>query len=158
MMSALGHFMKDEESLGALIGIDDGEGVVALYNLIGCAFVTLLDALDRAGQLKEDSEFRDLGLVMSIYLDWSEGMPGYGIDTEIMVDDEDGLDWRELIVVYSKKAGIDLSARGCHSVTKCLEDVDMAELGALKGKAKAGRWKWNKRVSIAFVIDLRRLR
>lgn len=42
--------------------------VGGLTGLIGCAFLSTLNALDIIDQIKADSEFRDLGLVMAMYL------------------------------------------------------------------------------------------
>lgn len=73
VLAALGHWFQQEVVLMTWSHIDDGPRVNALVQLIGVAFLTGLDAIDHAGQLKPGSTFPDLGLVMSIYLAWYVG-------------------------------------------------------------------------------------
>lgn len=47
---------------------DAGEGLCDTNRLIGCAFITVLNEIDRAGQLKPNYGYRDLASVMSLYL------------------------------------------------------------------------------------------
>lgn len=49
-------------------------------HVVETALVTSLEHVDRAGELKQDSEYRDLGLVMAIVLRWSceaQWLPGF---------------------------------------------------------------------------------
>jgi hypothetical protein len=43
---------------------EDAEKTCELIGLIGCALLTVLSAIDRAGQLKPNSRFLDLALVI----------------------------------------------------------------------------------------------
>ena len=86
VVATLGHWMLGPDICQTMLQVDDGERIVTLISVFGCLLLTALDAVDRAGKLKSDSEFRDLGLVMSIYLEWSDGLDAYGVDE---------LEWRE---------------------------------------------------------------
>ena len=142
VMSMLGHWVKQTATMGeilmTIIGVDDGARASQLMGLFGCAFLTVLDVVDRAGKLNKESEFRDLGLVMSIYLDWASGLEDYGID-------DDDLSWRKNVVAYAKKANIDLATVGCHGTAKNLEKYK--KVHALKAASKADIWGWKKAVS-----------
>ncbi len=111
---------------------EDGEHVCDCYGLIGCAFLTALNALDIAGELKPESKFQDLALVISYFLAWSEDMDTYGVEedkdgdkegkwyedvdpdeAEKSIDKSGGFDWRKQVVAYAKKSGVD-PAKGVH--------------------------------------------
>jgi len=79
-----------------LISIDDGEGVCKLIELTGCMLVTALEAIDKAGELKQQSRIRDLGLVMSLYLEWAWNLEDYGIG------EEGECGWRKDVVAYAR--------------------------------------------------------
>lgn len=103
------------ENIMEMTGVDDGDRTNDFIALLGRAFLTALHAVDRAGRLTKDSELRDLGLVMSLYLEWSHGLEDYGLN------ENDDMPWREHILAYAKKAGIDLKAVGCNSMSRVLE-------------------------------------
>ena len=113
IMSGLGRWMHQEEVLQTIIHVEDGERACELVGLFGCAFLTALDCVDKAGKLTKDSELRNLGLVMSIYLSWSFDLEDYGIEGECV-------EWRKSVIAYAKRADIDLEATGYHSVQKVL--------------------------------------
>ncbi|KAH8655315.1 hypothetical protein BX600DRAFT_515146 [Xylariales sp. PMI_506] len=95
-----------KEDLDPLMGIDDGYRLNEIAVLIGRAFLTTLNELDRANKFKSGSSIRDLALVMSLDLQWygeMEGLPG-----------DDDLDWPKQIVAYAKKAGFDFSSQGSY--------------------------------------------
>ena len=97
---AFAHWVKMSQ-LAPLGMIDDGVRLAETVELAGRAFLSMLNALDRAGQLKPDSEFKDLGLVMGLFAT----IPGYFGDSY----DEDELDWGRHILEYAKDKEIDLS-------------------------------------------------
>ena len=143
--------LHNGENVMLWLSSDDGEGVQILYNLVGRAFLTVLDAIDREGELKAGSAYQDLGLVMSIYLAWSDAMPSYGTEGEsVDAGNEEGDDWRRTTVACAKKGGIDLEASGCKAGAECVQDEggELTGIEPLKGKAKVGRRKWPKYVSI----------
>ena len=72
-------FWLCNDNLEEVINVDDGDRVDALVALMGRMFNTALHAIDRAGNLTKNFEFRDLGLVMTMYLEWSHGLGDYGL-------------------------------------------------------------------------------
>ncbi|ORY60957.1 uncharacterized protein BCR38DRAFT_412060 [Pseudomassariella vexata] len=98
-VAAIAHWLYLEEP-GPWMAIDDGDRMNATVGLIGKAFVSALNDLDRSGMLKSDSATKVRGLVMSVCLEWLEGLDDYGVDEELA--------WRKEIVVYAKKADINL--------------------------------------------------
>lgn len=144
IVTAVGQWLSSDlgqfGDLMTLIGIDDGERVCQRMKVVGCMFLSALDAIDHAGALKVSSRFRDLGLVMSLYLNWSWGLEDYG------VGDDGECEWRRAIVAYAKKAGIDLLQEGAGSdFRRAFEEY--GRVPPLKSSAKVGRWKWPKTVS-----------
>lgn len=139
-LAALGHWVQFDNSavLMDVIHVDDGPRVNQLAALMGCAFLTCLDFVE--------SEILDLGLVMSIWLDWSRGLGDYGVEET---------DWRKDVVAYAKKGGIDLTQTGCSAAGQAMRGLERT--APLEGQAKAGRWKWPSSVSAvmsAFVTIL----
>lgn len=126
-----------------VMGVDDGERFDQLMALAGCAFLTALDTIERMGWLKPGSEIADLGLVMSVWLQWLDESSGG-------VGDDDGTDWREGVVGYAKRAGTDLEKEGCSATGQALKEIE--DVPDLKGAAKAGRWKWPKNVSCSCTL------
>lgn len=79
--------------------IDHGERLEKFITLLGRAYLTMLNSLDRAKKLGPDSEFRDIGLVSGLYMAVSE----------IFGDsyDSDTLDWKLYIQDYMEANKID---------------------------------------------------
>lgn len=104
-----------------------------------------LNELDVAGLLKPDTQVKDLGLVISMYIYWSHDLEAYGIDADKAVD------WRKDVIGYAKEAGIDLAAAGLFGTEKRLASLEekYGEMPATKGDGKADRWGWKKAVSRA---------
>ncbi|KAK5682264.1 hypothetical protein LTS10_005390 [Elasticomyces elasticus] len=146
VVSAVAHWLDSEVSLGeptvmVLIGTDDGDGVCERVKAAGCMFLTALDAVEREGELQARSErFRDLELVMSLWLNWSWGLDEY------CIGQEGECEWQRSIVGYAKAHDRDLSESGggvglpCRKVLYALRDIEPLKAG---GK-KAGRWHWPK--------------
>jgi hypothetical protein len=124
------------------LGHDDGEKASKTLGLIGCAFLTMLDELDRAGHLKPDSQFRDLSLVMCLTHKWA--------DTQDALEDED-LAWAGTVVAYAGKSGIDLESTPLRGAKELIESVDENADEDL-GKAKADRWARRKQVFHASLL------
>lgn len=142
IMAALGHWMLHGNIpfnvCQRMIHVDDGERICDLIGLFGCAFLTTLDSLDRAGKLKKDSDIRDLGLIISLYLEWSWGLPDYGIEG-------DSVAWRKSVVGYAKKDKVDLKATGCCGITDFAKRYNAVQ--PPKVTRKADRWDWHATVS-----------
>jgi hypothetical protein len=124
------------------LGHDDGEKASKTLGLIGCAFLTMLDELDRAGHLKPDSQFRDLSPVMCLTHKWA--------DTQDALEDED-LAWAGTVVAYAGKSGIDLESTPLRGAKELIESVDENADEDL-GKAKADRWARRKQVFHASLL------
>ena len=106
--------------------------------MIGCAILTMLNELDRAEHLKPDSKIQDLPLVMLMTLKWSYGQEDI---------DEEYLAWRNTVVAYAKKGGIDLKSTPLGGAQKLLDSVDEEQANEDLGPAKADRWGWKQKVS-----------
>ncbi|TKA66115.1 hypothetical protein B0A55_09839 [Friedmanniomyces simplex] len=122
VVTAIAHWLSSEEgSFGkavvvTLIGTDDGDGVCERVRVAGGMSLTALDAVDYAGEMKATSRFRDLGLVISLWLNWLWGLEKYG------VGDDGECEWRKSVAVTSYKNVKALKRSG----------------------AKPGRWEWPK--------------
>ncbi|KAK8875011.1 hypothetical protein PGQ11_005525 [Apiospora arundinis] len=137
------HWLTTEE-LGPWIGCDDGERIKDTMECIGAMFLSALNELDRAGDLKPDSRIQDLALVMAWYLEWSKDLPDYGFDG-------DELNWRPQILAYARKAGIDLAtpSSGLFGAAQLVSTLDEEAddddgVAPLAGEAKPDRWNWKK--------------
>lgn len=124
---------------------DDGEKESQMFGMIGCAILTMLHELDRAGSLKADSQFQDLGLVMCMALKWSE-------EGQIDCDEEDTV-WRHTIEAYARKGGIDLQSMPIHGAEELVDDVDQNIASETLGQAKADKWEWRKKVCCTLIIE-----
>lgn len=124
--------------------IDDGEGLQETTLLIGRAFISALGEFDRVGALTADSPIKDLGLVMSLYLEWSGSIEDC---------DAGEFDWREEVLGYARKAGIDLKATGCYGVAATLKALDdeFGEVDPIESSTTADRWGWKKAVSVPHI-------
>lgn len=142
--AALGHWIATEQ-LGPWMHADDGERVQETQQLINRSFLNSLNEIDMAGLLKADSRIKDLGLIISLYLHWSDDHEDYGIE-----EGED-LESRTEILAYAKKAGLDLEATGVYGIAEHVKSLEEThgEIAPLAGKAKADRWGWKKAVSIS---------
>ena len=95
-MASLGHWLTIGDVIDPWISIEDGEGVSAGIGLLGTAFLSVLEVMDLEGQLKPDSKYGDLGLVMSLHLEWSKGMEEIGSDNEGHDNEMNGKDNTEM--------------------------------------------------------------
>jgi hypothetical protein len=100
VVSAVGLWLNGEEDISALIGNEDGDKTCQLFGLLGCALLTVLAAIEAAGELKPDSRFLDLTLGIAYYLELSHDLPAYGIDGECVA-------WRREAVKYFEKGNLD---------------------------------------------------
>ena len=154
-ISALGHFLSHDvhREVWMHIAVESrvnpfGGRVETLTSLIGCAILSALNALDRLDELKEDSAFRDLGLVMAMYLQFSL----QAIDGTTHWNQGDEVDWQLAVIQYAANAGIKLTDQGVAG----LEDiVKVYKRVPISGKVTASRWKWAESVSRDICTDFR---
>lgn len=122
---------------------EDGPRAIATYNVIGWGFLAMLAELERAGELKRDSEYRDLGLIMIEYLKLGEEWGDYGFD-------EDG--WVDPIVSYALKYNIDLAFTDSSKEdweSKRKQRGNPSELPEPTSN-KNDPWEWKKKVRPVF--------
>ncbi|KAF2130921.1 hypothetical protein P153DRAFT_395323 [Dothidotthia symphoricarpi CBS 119687] len=131
----------NETDMGPFIGNEDGERVQALTGLMGYALLRGLAAIDKASQLKPDSDFPDLPIVISSFLEWSKDLPDYGIEG-------DAVSWRPHAAAYFKKGKFDAN-KGVTSTAKLLEELEEegeVNEGELPNASTKDPWGWAKRL------------
>ncbi|KAH7090730.1 hypothetical protein FB567DRAFT_626667 [Paraphoma chrysanthemicola] len=136
-ISALSLFLNEVE-MGPFIGNEDGEKVSALAELMGFTFVRALAALDHAGELKTDTAFLDIPIVITSFLEWSDDLPSYGIEG-------DALDWRSHAAAYFQKVKFD-NEKGIATTAKLIEEAEPSDESDLTKKSGKDPWKWSKRL------------
>ncbi|KAK4890628.1 hypothetical protein LTR27_010667 [Elasticomyces elasticus] len=151
---AVGHWLNCSSSpfgepvIMTLVGTDDFDSLCARIRTAGCMFLTTLAAIDAAGQLKASSRFRDLGLVMSLWLEWSGKLEDYGIG------EEGECEWRKHLVSYAKKSKIDLFKVGAGVHCKVALHKFKKVKTLTRKDAKITKWDWTGAVSrIAYHYD-----
>jgi hypothetical protein len=134
-ISALVHWiMLKENDFFHFSHIDDGERVEEAWYLIGTAFLAMLNLLDRAGQLKADSDFKDLALVMALTLSFTV----YWTDIEV--------GWHIQVIKYAQDNDIDLANSGYSGSKKF---ISKQPLDVIKNELKfpprsTDRWQFKR--------------
>lgn len=124
-----------------LLVVDDGERVEAQHELIGCALLTTLAAINVEGELKPDSKFSDLPYVISSFLLWSSGFEAYGIEDEAIF-------WRPHAVEYFTRAALDPSkgVPGTEELLDKLKEHSEHYEEDTTGRSEKDPWAWGKKV------------
>ncbi|OGM43431.1 hypothetical protein ABOM_007634 [Aspergillus bombycis] len=122
-----------------LAHICDGDLANDTYCLLLAMFLTMLAKLESQELLGPDSEIKNLGLVMALYICTASDMRDYGIFKEN--DDKTNkvaafYNSDQKILAYAKKYNIEL--RGPSNIDSCVEDMDEVELPP----AKKDPWGW----------------
>ena len=142
IVAMLGRRFHDDD-IGTAYLPEDGDRVYATMMLATRALLTALHCIDVGGKLSADSELRDLGWVMSLYLKWSVELAGMDFQE---AEETMGYSWEENVVAYARKGNIDLEAAGCTGTKKVLDDItDVPDIDASKKKT-ADKWEWKKHV------------
>ncbi|KAK8095700.1 hypothetical protein PG999_013722 [Apiospora kogelbergensis] len=141
VVAAAVHWLAGED-LSLWFGADDADRISQTVKGIGSMLLSMLNELDRAGELKADSRMKDLALIMAWYLEWSKGL------TDMLIQGDE-LDWRAQTVAYAKKAGIDLASSGLFGAGDLVsalekEKEDDGGIPPLAAQAKADLWGWKK--------------
>ncbi|KAI1387461.1 uncharacterized protein F4822DRAFT_406569 [Hypoxylon trugodes] len=127
-----------EIPIGAWLGLDDRKRLEATIGLVGRAFVTVLNELDRGKLLKADSDIKDLGLVMTFFIYWTTTLQGQGFD----------LPYRKEVIAYGKKAGVNFREAGCYGTEEKVRAYER-ELGARikpsSSAPKSDKWEWKRK-------------
>ena len=134
IVSALALWIN-EVNQGPLMGNEDGEKTEAVIGLVGQALIRGLAALDAADQLKPDSDFSDIPIVITSLLHFSHGLEDYGI--------EGGSNWRPHAAAYFKK-GKFAPEKGISNTTTILETAKGGSEAKLPKKDAKDPWGWNK--------------
>lgn len=135
LIAVMGHWLNHSSGDPWLL-VDDGARSAQSAGVIGSAVLTTLEELDRQGELKPDSKYQDLGLVMALHLKWTV------FPAEIPMPEVK--DWQPHLVAYAKKAGIDLEEQGCDNLSKTIKQYK--NVRTIGGKKTGDRWDFNKKV------------
>lgn len=141
VVSALIHFLLHDVHGGIWTNVDDGKRVNDLTGLVGCAFLSTLNALDRVNQFNSNSDFHDLELVMALYLRFSMT----AVST-VYTNNGTSVNWQCAIIELAARAKIELADQGVSEIEDLLAEYEI--LGLYPGKATATRWNWTKTVSV----------
>ncbi|KAG7286693.1 hypothetical protein NEMBOFW57_009004 [Staphylotrichum longicolle] len=142
---ALAFFLSDESS-GIVTQIDDGEGVDAIYQLIGRLFMSILAQLEQEKLLAKDSEIKSLGLIMALFMDFAVNSRDYGLledsKTESLGPAKDKKKWdphafENQILAYARKYDIELvgPSSALDTIDEADADVDLPVPESNTGKA-----------------------
>ncbi|KAK4242861.1 hypothetical protein C8A03DRAFT_28860 [Achaetomium macrosporum] len=142
---ALAFFLQTETSW-AVTRIDDGDGVEAVFQLIGRLFMSMLALLEREKLLAKDSEIKNLGLIMALFMSWARDSRPYGLLEESKQESlgpaKDKKKWEphafdSLVLAYARKYGIDLV--GPYDIGKAIKeaqgDADLPDPASNTGNA-----------------------
>jgi hypothetical protein len=116
---------------------DDSDKVVALSGLMGYALLRGLAALDHANEIKTDTAFLDLPLVITYFLEWSAQLPESDIEGE-------AVEWRPHAAAYFNKAGFE-PEKGLPGTKELIEKAEPSDTSKLPAKKEKDPWGWNKR-------------
>lgn len=125
----------NEVNQGPLMGNEDGEKTEAVIGLVGHALIRGLAALDSADQLKPDTDFPDIPIVITSLLHFSHGLEDYGI--------EGGDKWRPHATTCFQK-GKFANDKGISNVEKILETAKGGSEAKLPKKDAKDPWGWDK--------------
>ncbi|KAL4790687.1 hypothetical protein BDV19DRAFT_330387 [Aspergillus venezuelensis] len=122
--------------------VDSADSVRAIWRLIGQMFLTMLATFASKGLLKPDSEVKNLGFVMALYLPLAQDLR----DSGCLEDDRDDgtfdfFAFDSYIVAYAKKYQIKL--QGVSNIDESVKEIENAEFESFKLPARgADPWKW----------------
>ncbi|CDM26750.1 hypothetical protein DTO013E5_7047 [Penicillium roqueforti] len=68
------------DAIMPMVGCDDGETVNAVFIAFGTMFLTMLATLERNGLFKPDSEVKNIGAMIGLFIRFSVDFKEYGID------------------------------------------------------------------------------
>ncbi|KAH6618862.1 hypothetical protein C7974DRAFT_427094 [Boeremia exigua] len=136
IVSALSLWLN-EVNQRPLMGNENGEKTQAIIELIGYTLLRGLAALDFEGQVKPDTDFLDVPIVITSLLEFSDSLEDYGIDAE-------ALEWRPHAAAYFKKGGFAIE-KGVFAAKKVLESANGGSEASLAKKGK-DPWGWDKLV------------
>lgn len=110
-----------------------------MIGLVGFALLRALAALDAADELNLDTDFLDIPIVITSLLEFSDGLPDYGIEN-------DAVEWRPHAAAYFKKAKFS-NEKGISNTEKVLESVKGGSEAKLAKKTEKDPWGWSKKLT-----------
>lgn len=132
IVAAMSHWLNTDDG-DLWLSIDDGDRTGETAGVVGAALLSTLNEMDKKGELKGNSKFIDLGLVMALYLKWSVDPADIPI--------EEVQEWQPHVVAYAKKAGLDLAKQGVEPLDSTLsQHQDVAPMSSNKD------WAYSKKV------------
>lgn len=111
-------------------------------NVVGTALLAALNTLDRNSLLKPDSDIKDIGLVMGLFLEIAANF-----EESLYVDGKPQR-WPEYIVTYAKEKSIQLEDAPFGIEQNVRKADTNARLLSRRGKAAEDRFNLQKLVSI----------
>ncbi|KAI5360710.1 hypothetical protein Slin15195_G086260 [Septoria linicola] len=114
IVAAMGHFLNHG---------NDADRIQALTLIVGRTVLTALENVRQVGELHKNSKFKDLGLVMALYVNFSAERGG--ISVERTLDDNANTDWVKTIVAYALKADINITEIGVAGIEDLIENMDV---------------------------------
>lgn len=103
VVETIAHWLFTFEELQPFLGVDDGQKVHDYAGIVGTTLLAALNTLDRNDLLKPDSEFKDIALVIGLYL---EVAANFGDALDWPRGDESL--WPNQIVTFAKEKGIEI--------------------------------------------------
>ncbi|EFQ93018.1 hypothetical protein CFE70_003666 [Pyrenophora teres f. teres 0-1] len=120
VVSAVGLWLNGDDHLDAIIQCEDGDTTFEIIDLLGCSLLTALAAIEAADELKPDSCFLDLALVIAYYLELSHDVFAYGIEDKCLA-------WHKEAAEYFKKGNLNPN-KGLFATKLRIEKIE--EVGA----------------------------
>ncbi|KAF9698365.1 hypothetical protein EKO04_003417 [Ascochyta lentis] len=133
IVSALSLWLNEIDQ-GPLIGNENGEKTQAVIGLVGYALLRGLAALDFADELKPDTSFPDIPIVITSLLEFSSDLPEYGIENK-------AVNWRPHAAAYFKKGNFP-TEKGISNTEKILESASGGSEDELAKKTEKDPWGW----------------
>ncbi|KAF2233834.1 hypothetical protein EV356DRAFT_533372 [Viridothelium virens] len=119
------------------LDLDDGDRMFKTLDMIGCAALSMLNRLDLAGKLKPNSEFKDIALVISVFLLFAEKFEDNLLDFDI---DEF---WHQHLASYVKRNSIAMTGvAGIEKKVAELEETIDEDTPFIKGNPEPDQWNW----------------
>ncbi|KAL9079130.1 MAG: hypothetical protein Q9157_001970 [Trypethelium eluteriae] len=122
-----------------IVDLDDGDRMFKTLDMIGCAALSMLNRLDLAGKLKPNSEFKDIALVISVFLLFAEKFEDNLLDFDI---DEF---WHQHLASCVKRNSIAMTGvAGIEKKVAELEETIDEDTPFIKGNPEPDQWNWKK--------------
>jgi len=126
--------------LSPWMGLDDGDRLCATVDAIGQAFLTALNALERADLLKPDSKVKNIPMVMSMFLSLADDLDGTGAMELDMLGLEIEQTWPQAVVAYAQAHDLNLEGKGIYGSAEIADKFDDMSMEEFKKRRSSDRW------------------